>query len=154
MSTVYTQASVSLDGFIAGPGRSRLFDWCTGAVVVGLSRADQPGVPAFLVTHWPPAGWVDDGTPYTFVTDGVQNAVARARAVAGVKAVCVGPGSTVGQALQAGLIDEVRVDLVPVLLGGGTPMFDLPAGDAQPVSFGDPEVIEGVGVTPLVYRRA
>jgi dihydrofolate reductase len=139
----------------------------TGAVVVGRTLFDLTkgwegshplGVPVFVVTHRPPPGgngpltFVTKGTPFTFVTDGVPSAIDQARTAAGDKAVGVGPGSTVGQALRAGLIDELRFDLVPVVLGGGTPVLDH-GGDFRPVTFGDPTVVEGIGVTHLIYRR-
>ena len=74
------------------------------------------------------------------MTDGIESAIAQARAVAGVKVVGLNPGSIAGQALNAGLLDEVWVELVPVLLGDGIRFF----GDVAkpPASFNDPRVIE------------
>jgi dihydrofolate reductase len=195
MSKVYAQASVSLDGYIAGPGGTgfdRLFAWCTagdvetpsrqpdrltyrtnaataaylrelldetGAVVVGRRLFDATngwngshpqGVPVFVVTHQPPDDWSDTDTLFSFITDGVAAAIEKAKAVAGGKKVGVGPGSTVGQALRAGLVDELRVDLVPVTLGGGVRMLD--GLDDEPRSLGTPRLIEGIGVTHLIYQ--
>jgi dihydrofolate reductase len=81
-------------------------------------------VPIFVVTHSVPDGWDYEGSPFTFVTDGVQSAVEQARAVAGEKNVAVGAASLVQQCLKAGLLDEVHVDVVPVLLGDGVRLFD------------------------------
>jgi dihydrofolate reductase len=95
-------------------------------------------------------GWADTETPFIFVTDGIETTIEKATAAAGGKDVGVGPGSTVGQALRAGLIDEIRVDLVPLILGGGVRMLDGLADG--PRSFGTPQVIEAIGVTHLIYR--
>jgi dihydrofolate reductase len=195
MGKVFAQASVSLDGYIAGPGGTgfeHLFAWCragevetptkqaerltyrtnaataaylrelldeTGAVVVGRRLFDftngwngsHPlGKPVFVVTHEPPREWIGTDTSFTFVTDGVEAAVGQARAAAGDKHVGVGPGSTVGQAIRAGLIDELRVDLVPLTLGEGVRMLEgLTDG---PRTLGTPRVIEGIGVTHLIYQ--
>jgi dihydrofolate reductase len=81
-------------------------------------------VPIFVVTHSVPEGWDYEGSPFTFVTDGVESAVEQARTAAGEKDVVVGAASLVQQCLKAGLLDEVHVDLVPVLLGGGVRLFD------------------------------
>lgn len=81
---------------------------------------------------------------------GVEAAIAKAKVAAGNKHVGVGPGSTVGQAILAGLIDELRVDLVPLTLGDGVRMLD-GLTDA-PRTFGTPQVIEGTGVTHLIYQ--
>jgi len=81
-------------------------------------------VPIFVVTHSVPDGWDYEGSPFTFVTDGVEIAVEQARAAAGEKNVAVGAASLVQQCLKAGLLDEVHVDVVPVLLGDGVRLFD------------------------------
>lgn len=135
-----------------------------GALVVGRGEFDKThawgglhplGVPVFVLTHRPPAEWPFPETPptqeapFTFVADGIESAVAQAQAVAGDKVVGVNPGSIAGQALDAGLLDEVWVELVPVLLGDGIRFF----GDVAkpPVLFDDPRVIEGNTVTHLIY---
>ena len=81
-------------------------------------------VPIFVLTHSVPDGWDYERSPFTFVTDGVESAVEQAKVAAGEKNVAVGAASLVQQCLKAGLLDEVHVDLVPVLLGGGVRMFD------------------------------
>ena len=58
-------------------------------------------------------------------------------------------GDTIRQCLDAGLMDEIHIDLVPVLLGSGIPLFGQ-ARDA-PVVLGSPTVVAGVGVTHLRY---
>ena len=82
------------------------------------------GVPAFVVTHAVPQEWVYEGSPFTFVTDGVESAVEQVRAVAGDKDVAVGSASIVQQCIRAGLLDEIHLDLVPVLLGDSVRLFD------------------------------
>ena len=107
----------------------------TGAVVMGrgsydLADGDLSGyefqVPIFVVTHDPPdqpAKGENDRLRLTFVTGGVEPAVARAKAAAGDKSVQV-IGAPVGQqCLAAGLIDEISVGMMPILLGAGIPMF-------------------------------
>jgi len=104
----------------------------------------------FVVTHEAPADWNHPEAPFTFVTDGVPGAVAQAKAFAGDKDVSVSPGNIGGQALAAGLIDEVRVDLVPVVFGAGVRFFGDYAG--SPLLLGNPEIVPGDRVTHLHYR--
>jgi dihydrofolate reductase len=108
------------------------------------------GVPTFVVTHSVPQEWVYEGSPFTFVTDGVESAVEQARAVAGEKDVAVGAASVVQQCIRAGLLDEVHVDLVPVLLGGGVRLFEHLG--TTPIELESTEVMEGSGVTHLTFR--
>jgi dihydrofolate reductase len=104
----------------------------------------------FVVTHQVPAGWPRDDAPFTFVTEGVASAVAQASAVAGDKVVAVASANIAQQCLNAGLLDAVSVNLVPVLLGAGIRFFDHLGG--TPIQLEDPQVIEGTGVTHLYYR--
>jgi len=130
-----------------------------GAFVTGRRTFDitngwggQPplGVPAFVVTHQAvPEEWVYEGSPFTFVTDGVESAVGQARKVAGDGMVAVGAASLAQQCIRAGLLDEIHVDLVPFLLGDGVRLFDRLGG---PVELEQIEVVEGTGVTHLTYR--
>ena len=87
--------------------------------------ADTPyRVPHFVLSHGTPEKVSGDAPPFTFVADGVESAVEQARAVAGERNVVVGGGADVArQALEAGLVEEVAIHLVPVLLGGGTRLF-------------------------------
>jgi dihydrofolate reductase len=107
-------------------------------------------VPIFVVTHSVPEGWDYDGSPFTFVTDGVESAVEQAKAVAGDKNVAVGAASIVQQCLRAGLLNEVHVDLVPVLLGGGVRLFDHLG--TEHIELERTEVIEAPGVTHMTFR--
>jgi dihydrofolate reductase len=195
MTKVYTGASMSLDGYISGPGETgfeHLFKWYgngdvvvptthpemtlrmtaasaehfrgiidnTGALVVGRKLFDSTGAwggnhpmgrPVVVVTHNVPEGWPREGAPFTFVTDGIESAIEQAKALAGDKAVGVNGGTIASQCLDAGLLDEIWVDLVPVLLGGGIPFFDR-LKDAPVELEGPVSVIDGTDVTHLRYR--
>ena len=107
------------------------------------------GVPAFVVTHHVPDGWPRPGSTVQFVTDGIESAVARAKAAAGPKSVAVHGAETIQQLLNAGLLDEIQVDVAAVLLGGGVRLFDHLG--ITPAVLGDPVVVNGVGVTHLRY---
>lgn len=111
----------------------------TGAVLMGkrtFEMAEDPDsyvgnyefqVPIFVLTHHTPrvAPKQDAHLTFTFVTDGVESAVAHAKAAAGKKAIqVVGGVSVVQQLLQAGLVDELHIDVMPVLLGAGLPLFN------------------------------
>jgi dihydrofolate reductase len=190
---VATQASMSLDGFIADPSDDvgPLFEWYengdvafwgsdpdrafhvsrasadylgeawprTAATVIGRRLFDITdgwnGVPpvgdaVFVVTHEAPTDWDVPDAPFTFVTDGVPAAIARAKDYAKDRDVGVTPGNVGGQAFAAGLIDEVRVDLVPVVFGEGKPYFGDYAG--SPLMLEDPEIVQGDRVMHLHYR--
>lgn len=105
--------------------------------------------PAFVVAHQIPAGWPRPDSTVHFVTDGIEIAVNRAKAAAAGKAVGVHGADTIQQCLNAGLLDEIHVDLAAVLLGSGIRLFDHLAG--APSVLGNPRVISGVGVTHLRY---
>ena len=191
---VYTGASMSLDGFVAGPGESgfeHLFAWYgngdvevptgnpdmtwhltpasakhqrdftsqLGALVVGRKLFDMTKgwggkhpleVPTVVLTHNPPAGW-EGNEWFAFVSDGIEGAVAKAGELAGGKIVGINAGTIASQALDAGLLDEVWIDLVPVLLGGGTPFF-AHLGVAPVELEGPLQTIQGNRVTHLRYR--
>ena len=120
-----------------------------------FERADGWGgrhpwdVPAFVLTHNVPDGWPRPGSTVQFVTDGIESAVARAKAAAEPRSVGVHGAQTIQQCLDAGLLDEIHVDLAAVLLGGGVRLFDHLAN--TPAVLGDPTVVAGVGVTHLRY---
>ena len=83
-----------------------------------------PSPPFFVVTHASPAS-VRLDLSFTFVTDGLAEAVTQARAVAGDKDVIVmGGGDVIRQAVDEGLVDQLRIHLSPIVLGGGTPLFE------------------------------
>jgi dihydrofolate reductase len=132
----------------------------TGALIVGRKLFDSTNAwggrhpmdrPVVVVTHSVPEGWPRQDAPFTFVTDGIEGAVEQAKALAGDKVVGVNGGTIASQCLNAGLLDEIWVDLVPVLLGGGTPFFD--QLKAAPVELEGPtSVVQGTDVTHLRYR--
>lgn len=102
-----------------------------------------------VVTHRPPPeGW-DPRAPFHFV-DGVEAAVVLAQSLAGDRLVEVAAGDVGGQALAAGLVDEVRMDVVPVALGAGKRYFG--RVDAQHLLEGPDEVVQGDRVLHLRYR--
>ena len=108
------------------------------------------GVPTFVVTHTVPQEWLYEGSPYTIVTDGIESAVKQAKAVAGDKDVAVGAASIAQQCIRLGLLDEIHIDLVPVLLGAGVRLFDhLGRG---PIDLERMRVVEAPGVTHLTFR--
>ncbi|MGZ3143584.1 dihydrofolate reductase family protein [Lentzea chajnantorensis] len=126
----------------------------TGALVVGRKLYDHTnawggrhpmGVHTVVLTHRP----LEDTEHFTFCGDGIEKAVEIARSHAGDKAVGLNSGEVARQAIDAGLVDEIWLDLVPVLLGGGTPFFAPGQGYqlAGPLS-----VVEGVEVTHLRYK--
>ena len=111
----------------------------TGAVVMGrnaFAMAEDPDslagnyeyqVPIFILTHEiPPRHPKEtDSLTFTFVTDGIESAIGQAKAAAGDKDVTmVGGASTMQQCLKAGLVDELHIDVMPVLLGGGLRPFE------------------------------
>jgi dihydrofolate reductase len=108
------------------------------------------GIHCVVLTHSVPEGW-EDNEHYTFVTDGgIERAIEVARAKAGEKDVGLNGGTIASQALEAGLLDEIGVDLVPVLLGGGTPFFS--GMDGAPFLLDGPlSTIQGHRVTHLRY---
>jgi dihydrofolate reductase len=91
------------------------------------------------------------GTTFTFVTGGIEAALEQAREVAAEKDVVIGGGANViQQYLAAGLVDELQIDLVPVLLGSGTRLFDNLAGADLKLEL--VRVVDAPGVTHLKYR--
>jgi dihydrofolate reductase len=191
-------ATMSLDGFIAGPedtGFDLLFKWYGagdvevpmpdstaevpvshvapataelmreemagwGALVVGRHLYDLTSawngrhpldVTTVVLTHHPPEDRPQADENFVFVTEGIEAAVAKAKEIAGDRNVAVNGGQMARQALEAGLLDEIGVDLVPVLLGAGTRLFAEDGPEA--IEFEGPiRVVEGTGVTHLRYR--
>ena len=105
------------------------------------------GVPVVVLTHAAPSDWSYPGSEdFHFVTEGIVAAVERAKEIAGDRDVGLAAGTIAGQALKAGLVDEVAIDLVPVVMGSGKRFF----GDTAPLRLGDPTVvIEGRRVLHL-----
>jgi dihydrofolate reductase len=82
-------------------------------------------VPMVVVTHRIPEEWANrEGSPFTFITEGVPKAIDVARQIAGDKDVVVGAPSVTWQCLQLGLLDAIHIDLAPVVLGRGIRLFD------------------------------
>ena len=104
----------------------------------------------FVVTHTVPQEWVKPASPFTFVTDGVESAVEQAKQAAGDQNVDIMGASIVQQGLKAGLIDEIQIDLAPVLLGAGVSLFGYL--DCSPIELERIRVVEGVDVTHLLFR--
>lgn len=112
---------------------------------------DPMGIPSFIVTHEVPPEWRDRDAPFVFVTDGVESAIAQARAaVPDDRPVGVAGGDIAMQCLRLGLLDELRIHLVPVLLGDGIRLFD--ALDGAPVALEQQRVVTAPGVVHLFYR--
>ncbi|GIJ73451.1 dihydrofolate reductase family protein [Virgisporangium ochraceum] len=122
----------------------RLFD-----LTNGWNGRPAVGDHVFVVTHRAPTDWPFPDAPFTFVTDGLESAIARAKGAAGGRDVSLTGGDLLGQALSAGLVDELRVDLVPVVFGRGVRLFGAFAG--PPALLGDPEIVAGDRVTHLRY---
>ena len=129
----------------------------TGAVIMGRRSYDNSieawggkgpmgDVPCFVVTHRP----IEGADPiFTVVTDGIESALAKARDVAGDKRIGLMGANLDQQYLAAGLVDEIRIHVVNVLLGGGRRLFDqLP----QRVELAQTGVTETDGVAHLEYR--
>jgi dihydrofolate reductase len=191
-------ATMSLDGFIAGPhdsGFDMLFKWygagdvelpmpddsagvppprvsaasaelmqreqnSWGALVVGRHLYDLTNawggrhplnVTTVVLTHRPPEDRPMEDENFVFVTDGIAAAIAKAKEIAGDKDVGVNGGQMARQALEAGLLDEIGIELVPVLLGVGTKLIADPALPPMELE-GPTEVVQGKGVTHLRYR--
>ena len=108
------------------------------------------GASHFVVTHTVPQEWDKEDSPFTFVTDGVESAIEKAKQVARDKNVDLMGASIVQQCVKAGLVDEIQIDLAPVLLGGGVSLFDyLGTG---PIELERLRVVEGLDVTHLRFR--
>lgn len=141
----------------------------TGAMVTGrrdfdVSRAwgGKPpiDVPVFIVTHSPPPEWTGKDGPFTFVTAGVEQAIAQAQEAVRAQArdnytgadkvVLVSGSQIVQQCIEAGRLDELHIDLVPVLLGKGIRLFEQLAIDPQTLTIID--VAPAPNVTHLRYR--
>jgi dihydrofolate reductase len=132
----------------------------TGSVVMGR-RTFEVGegpwgddtfqVPCFVLAHEARAPLTKGAATFTFVTDGIERALEQASAAAGDKEVMVMGGAEIAQQfMKAGLLDELRLHLVPVLLGDGVRLFD--HHGAGQVELEPTEVIAAPGVTHLRLR--
>jgi len=104
----------------------------TGAVLVGRLTAEQAGhykgdhhgVPIFVLSHRPAPPSAADYPLVTYVTGGIADAMAQAKAAAGDRDVLVHGATMVHRALEAGVLDEIQIHQLPVLLGAGRRLFD------------------------------
>jgi dihydrofolate reductase len=154
--------SLGPSGFFKPPAASRaiveeMFD--CGAIITGRRTFDiahgwggyhPVGAPFFLLTHSSPSQWVGPGTEGTVVSDGIESALAQARAVAGGRPIAVGAANVARQFLLAGLVDTIHLNVVPLLLGGGVRMFG--GLDGRQFRLECIRVVPSDGVTHLSYR--
>ena len=147
------------DGFRLSEPSARLFDALAarvGASLAGRNTYDDSGwaqggaphptAPLVVLSHRP-APQVNERQ--TFVSTGIEDAVAAARAVAGDKDVALMGGGVVTEALKAGLVDELVLHQVPILLGAGRPYFQSLPGHVQLRLL---EAVPAPGVTHLHYE--
>lgn len=133
-----------------------------GAIVSGRRLFDVAGawggkhpldVPIVVVTHNVPQEWAGK-PPFTFVTDGgeagIRKAVAQAQQIAGDKSVGVAGADITRQCLKLGLLDDIGIDLVPVLLGEGVRLFEHLG--IEPIKLEITGVTPALGVTHLRYK--
>jgi dihydrofolate reductase len=107
-------------------------------------------MPVFVLTHRPHDVVVKGETTFTFVTDGIEAAIAQARAAAGDKKVHIMGGATViQQALNARLVDSIHLHVAPVILGAGTSLFD---NLTAPITLERTEIVESQCATHLRFR--
>lgn len=149
---VFKMSAASLENF-------QSYFKTTGALVTGrhdfdVSRAwgGKPpfDVPVFIVTHDPPQEWLKADSPFTFVTEGVSSAIEQAKRAAGDRNVLASGSKIVQQAIKAGLIDELHIDLASMLLGDGVSLFGQLG--IQPIDLERIQVIEGKDVTHIRFR--
>jgi dihydrofolate reductase len=104
----------------------------TGAVLAGRRTVEQVdhwggnhhGVPIFVPSHRPPGPSVANYPLVTYVTEGIERAMAQAKAAAGDRNVLVHGAYTAQRALEAGVLDELQIHQIPVLFGGGRRLFE------------------------------
>ena len=109
------------------------------------------GMPVFVLTHHEREPLMLGETTFTFVSDGIESALEQARQAAGDKDVSIGGGANaIQQYLAAGLVDEMQLNVVPVLLGGGARLFENGAGAGLPLE--QVLVVHTPDVTHLRYR--
>lgn len=111
---------------------------------------DEPPfhMPVFVLTHHEREPLALGDTTITFVTDGIESALAQATAAAGDRDVQIAGGARVGrQYLAAGLLDELVIHTTPVLLGAGTRLFE---GETAPLEIA--ETLAGPACTHVRYR--
>lgn len=115
----------------------------------GWGGSHPMGVPVVVISHSVPDGWPRPDNLVRFAAS-LDDGLDQARAVAGEKTIAVGSPDITQQLLNRGLLDGVRISLVPVFLGRGVRFFDNLT--AVPAQLEGPIVVEGNGVTHLAYR--
>jgi dihydrofolate reductase len=134
----------SIENAGAGVWGRKTFD------IAGAWGGHPPSSPCFIVTHNVPQEWVYEGSPFTFVTDGVESAIRQAKRAAGDKDVVISTASILQQCLNLGLMDEIHVDVAPLLLGRGVRLFD--HLEIKPTDLERIRVLAAPGVTHLGFR--
>ena len=135
----------------------------TGAVVMGrhaydMANGDFTGyefqAPIFVLTHHVPvkvAKGENENFKFNFITDGIESAIEKAKIAAAEKDVTVIGGADIfQQCLNKGLVDELQIDIAPVLLGDGLRLFE--HINAENIELETTDVIELPGITHLRYR--
>jgi dihydrofolate reductase len=148
-------------GFRTDGAAGQLMDMITasGAMLAGRRTVEQVdhwggdhhgrGVPIFVPSHRPPGPSVANYPLVTYVSDGIDSAMAQAKAAAGDRDVLVHGAYTAQRALEAGVLDELFISQVPILFGGGRRLFDvLPARVELTIA----EVIDSPEATHIRYR--
>jgi dihydrofolate reductase len=113
---------------------------------------DQPPFhkPVFVLTHHEREALTLSDTTFTFVTDGIESALAQAKEAAGDKDVQLGGGAdSINQYLAAGLVDEIELHVAPILLGSGSRLFE---GVGPDLKLEQLRAVEAPGVAHLKYR--
>jgi dihydrofolate reductase len=129
-------------------GGRRYFDLANG-----WGGAHPTGAPVFIVTHSVPEGWENAAPSINFVTEGgIEAALEQAKAAAGAKDVAIATPGTVRQCLELGALDELSINVAPIVLGRGQRFF--PGDGLETIALEDPKVVAGTGVTHLRYRIA
>jgi dihydrofolate reductase len=177
MAKVIIHVTMTLDGFMARPDGS--IDWAfkfgsdrmvdeimqeIGAVVMGhrgfpegevyfgedsLPYGGMVPVPQFVVTHHPREPVTIGPLTFTFV-DGIEAAVAQAKAAAGEKSVTLLGASIDQQCLKAGLVDEILIHMVPILLGEGLRLFE--HFGREPIELERTQIVATAGITSMRFR--
>jgi dihydrofolate reductase len=133
----------------------------TGAVVIGKTMFDVGiglwgedgtfGMPCFVITHHPQPSLTKGPTTFLFVTDGIESALQQARTTAGNKDVCIlGGPNILQQYLTINSLDELRLDVAPVLLRRGTPLFS--GGNNPPAEFERVRLLQSPLATHIIFR--
>lgn len=178
MRKVVIHATMSLDGYIAGPndGLSWMSDYAgpnkvaeevirtVGAIVCGgrLFRLIEKDIehnlpyggavkaPVFVLTYHPRETVTYSGVTFHFITDSFESAVQQAQAAACDKNVMLFGATMAGLGLKTGLADEIQLHVAPLLLGAGIALFG--PSDTGPIKLERMQVVESAKVTDLRFR--